>query len=260
MVIERSRKIGNPENEKSLISDNVAIGVNSSNYKLYLEGLRSRAKERRVQRAMASMIMMSSNTTLHASPLRPLASIHGSSSRLFPPPSARATQLRSPSTIQVPGGVGRARITCWNDRREEARKALDNALGNKKETFEKWNEEIKKREAGGGGPKGRGRGWGGGGGGGGGGSGNGRGGDSDQGSTGNENKGEEALQFVYAFGGLTALYLILTQGQAMAAFLMNSVLWVSRGFKRPAPRRPVLSGAAGGSAADEVKRKWGSED
>lgn len=47
---------------------------------------------------------------------------------------------------------------------EQARKALENALGGKKTEFEKWNKEIKKREdMGGGGPPGRG-GWFGGGG------------------------------------------------------------------------------------------------
>ncbi|KAL2633184.1 hypothetical protein R1flu_004663 [Riccia fluitans] len=208
---------------------------------------------------MASKISsVGSCSTVHAPQLPGLASTHRSCSRKpRHAPSARVTQFRSPTTIQVPGGVGRARITCWNERRDQARKALENALGNKKETFEKWNEEIKKRQEGGGGPKGRGRGWGGGGGGGGGG--NGGGGDGDRGST-NENQWEEALQFVYAFGGLVALYLVLTQGQAMVAVFMNSVLWVSRGFKRPPPRRPVLSGADGGSAADEVRRKWGSDD
>ncbi|BBN04245.1 hypothetical protein MPTK1_3g02960 [Marchantia polymorpha subsp. ruderalis] len=174
---------------------------------------------------------------------------------------AQVLDLRVPAKIRIPGGAGQARITCWGDRREAARNALEGALGDKKETFEKWNEEIKKREAGGGGPKGRGRGWGGGGGGGGGSGGGGGKGDGDSDNVSNEGKWEEAKQIAYAFGGLAALYLILTEGKAMVALFMNSVLWVSRGFKRPAPRRPVLSGADGrGSAADDVRRKWGSDD
>lgn len=46
---------------------------------------------------------------------------------------------------------------------EEARKALENALGGKKDEFEKWNKEIKKREDMGGGEAGGGGwfGWGG---------------------------------------------------------------------------------------------------
>ncbi|KAL3680997.1 hypothetical protein R1sor_023953 [Riccia sorocarpa] len=71
------------------------------------------------------------------------------SPKTVPPPSARATHLRNPSTVRVPGGAGRPRITCWNDSHEQAGKTLENALGNKEETFDKSNEEIKKRDAGG---------------------------------------------------------------------------------------------------------------
>lgn len=45
---------------------------------------------------------------------------------------------------------------CWQQ--EQARKALESALGGKKNEFEKWNNEIKKREEMGGGGGGRG-GW-----------------------------------------------------------------------------------------------------
>lgn len=42
---------------------------------------------------------------------------------------------------------------------EEARKALESALGGKKDEFEKWNQEIKKREEVGGGGEAGGGGW-----------------------------------------------------------------------------------------------------
>ena len=42
---------------------------------------------------------------------------------------------------------------------EEARKALEGALGGKKNEFEKWNKEIKRREEVGGGSDGGGGGW-----------------------------------------------------------------------------------------------------
>ena len=87
---------------------------------------------------------------------------------------------------------------------DAARKALEAALGEKKEAFSKWDEEIKKRETGGGGGGGRGRGWGKSGGGGGGGGG---GGDESTGSS-NNNSWEEPKQMILAFSGLAALVSI----------------------------------------------------
>ncbi len=88
--------------------------------------------------------------------------------------------------------------TCYCEKamQDAARKALEAALGEKKDAFSKWDEEIKKREAGGGGGGGgggRGRGWGSGGGGGG----------NEPGSS--ESSWEEAKQIFYAFTGLAAL-------------------------------------------------------
>jgi hypothetical protein len=83
---------------------------------------------------------------------------------------------------------------CEKAMQDAARKALEAALGEKKDAFSKWDEEIKKREAGGGGGGGgRGRGWG---------SGGGRGG-NEPGSS--ESSWEEAKQIFYAFTGLAAL-------------------------------------------------------
>ena len=82
---------------------------------------------------------------------------------------------------------------------DAARKALEAALGEKKDAFSKWDEEIKKREESGGGGGGRGRGWGSGGGGG--------GGDSSGGGLPAmpSNSWEETKQMVMAFLGLAAL-------------------------------------------------------
>ena len=79
---------------------------------------------------------------------------------------------------------------------DAARKALEAALGEKKEAFSKWDEEIKKRETGGGGGGGRGRGWGKSGGGG-----------ESTGSS-NNNSWEEPKQMILAFSGLAALVSI----------------------------------------------------
>ncbi|XWS18130.1 hypothetical protein CRYUN_Cryun32bG0015500 [Craigia yunnanensis] len=46
-----------------------------------------------------------------------------------------------------------------NRREEQARKALEGALGGKKSEFEKWNKEIKRREKAGGGNDAGGGGW-----------------------------------------------------------------------------------------------------
>eukprot|EP00850_Spirogloea_muscicola_P011366 SM000070S21332 [mRNA] locus=s70:324503:334440:- [translate_table: standard] len=80
---------------------------------------------------------------------------------------------------------------------EEARRALEAALGDTTDKFKKWDEEIQKREAtkaGGGGGGGRGRGWGGG----------------DGGAEGGEGKGgnwvDEAKQILYAIGGIVLIF------------------------------------------------------
>lgn len=100
------------------------------------------------------------------------------------------------------GSKQMCRLSKENLMQDAARKALEAALGEKKDAFSKWDEEIKKREESGGGGGGRGRGWGSGGGGGGGG-----GGDSSGGGLPAmpSNSWDEAKQMVMAFLGLTAL-------------------------------------------------------
>uniref|UniRef100_A0A1D1YT65 Uncharacterized protein n=1 Tax=Anthurium amnicola TaxID=1678845 RepID=A0A1D1YT65_9ARAE len=102
-----------------------------------------------------------------------------------PSPAASPPRLASPSWRALCGGIlvrnpyrssewaalqrevrGRGRHFCFftdGRKQEQARKALEGALGEKKMEFEKWNKEIEKRESGGGGASGRG-GWFGGGG------------------------------------------------------------------------------------------------
>eukprot|EP00850_Spirogloea_muscicola_P000118 SM000001S04520 [mRNA] locus=s1:662173:663336:- [translate_table: standard] len=146
----------------------------------------------------------------------------------------------------------RASVSCAADKREEARRALEAALGDTTDKFKKWDEEIQKREAtkaGGGGGGGRGRGWGGG----------------DGGAEGGEGKGgnwvDEAKQILYAIGGIVLIYLLLTQGVSILAFLVNSILFVLRGFKGPrriskTPGPKALKIESTGSAEAEVVRKW----
>ncbi|CAM6025167.1 unnamed protein product [Sphagnum balticum] len=156
--------------------------------------------------------------------------------------------------------VSQSRFTCLgdNNKRDAARKALEAALGEKKDAFSKWDEEIKKREAGGGGGGGggRGRGWGSGGGGGG----------NEPGSS--ESSWEEAKQIFYAFTGLAALYLVLTKGKSILAFAVNSILYVLRGFKRSSSysvpqsklhhSSPVAPDGPG-RAESNVISKWGRD-
>ncbi|XP_008804838.1 uncharacterized protein LOC103718000 [Phoenix dactylifera] len=102
-------------------------------------------------------------------------------------------------------------------KQEQARKALEGALGEKKTEFEKWNREIEQRqEKGGGGASGRG-GWFGGGG--------------WFGWFGGEHFWEEAQQAILAIIGIVSLYLLLAKGSVMFAVVFNSLLFVLRGAR-----------------------------
>ncbi|CAK9881278.1 unnamed protein product [Sphagnum jensenii] len=184
-----------------------------------------------------------------------------------PPPALKVASSGTRVTVEEGWSrckracVSRSRFTCLgdNNKRDAARKALEAALGEKKDAFSKWDEEIKKREAGGGGGGGgggRGRGWGSGGGGGG----------NEPGSS--ESSWEEAKQIFYAFTGLAALYLVLTKGKSILAFAVNSILYVLRGFKRsssysvpqsnPRHSSPVAPDGPG-RAESNVISKWGKD-
>ncbi|KAG6603816.1 hypothetical protein SDJN02_03723 [Cucurbita argyrosperma subsp. argyrosperma] len=103
-----------------------------------------------------------------------------------------------------------------NRREEQARKALESALGGKKNEFEKWNNEIKKREemAGDGGG-GRG-GWFG--------SGGWFGWSDDQ-------FWPEAQQTSLAVLGIIVMYLIVAKGGMLVAVIINPLLYALRGTR-----------------------------
>ncbi|KAK9681439.1 hypothetical protein RND81_10G002200 [Saponaria officinalis] len=118
------------------------------------------------------------------------------------------------------------RLTCLfpanRNKQEQARKALEGALGGNKEKFEKWNQEIKKREeAGGGGGSG-------GGGGGGGGGGDGGGGWFGWSGQFGDRFWQEAQQFSLAILGILVLYLVAAKGDLLLAVTINPLLFALR--------------------------------
>lgn len=163
--------------------------------------------------------------------------------------------------------ASRARVVCLfgGEKKDAAKRALESALGDKKDAFSKFDQEAKKREEakkkGGGGGSGNGRGGGGGGGGNGGG-----GGDSNFPKF-PAQSGDDAKQMILAFLGLAALYLVLTQGKSMLAVSVNSALFVMRGFKKSGSSssrqpsafssRPIGDGP--GAAESSVMSKWGKD-
>ncbi|MQM09891.1 hypothetical protein Taro_042777 [Colocasia esculenta] len=115
---------------------------------------------------------------------------------------------------------GRGRHLCFftdGRKQEQARKALESALGGKKTEFEKWNKEIEKRESGGGGASGGGRWFGGGG--------------DWFGWSRDEHFWDEAKQAGITVLGLASLILLLTKGNVMFAVFFNSLLFLLRGVR-----------------------------
>ncbi|CAA7404404.1 unnamed protein product [Spirodela intermedia] len=158
--------------------------------------------------------------------------------------------------------VGRGgRHSCFfsdGRKQDQAKKALESALGGKKTEFEKWNKEIEKRESGGSGASGRG-GWFGGGGG-------------WFGWSNDEHFWDEAKQAGITLGALLSLYLLLTKGSVMFAVVFNSLLFVLRGIrtraefvvsrvsgKAPASRSQVARTTPVSSAKERIASKWGSD-
>ncbi|KAM3328087.1 hypothetical protein P3S68_033549 [Capsicum galapagoense] len=149
------------------------------------------------------------------------------------------------------------------NKQDEARKALESALGGKKNEFEKWDKEIKRREEAGGGDNSGGGGWfnwcrwfGG-----------------DDGHF-----WQEAQQATLAILGILVMYLIVAKGDVILAVIFNPLLFTLRGARNgftfvtskitrklyPASQdsfgtispEEVPSRA---SAKDSVARKWGSD-
>ncbi|KAL1560032.1 hypothetical protein AAHA92_10298 [Salvia divinorum] len=104
-----------------------------------------------------------------------------------------------------------------NRKQDQARKALESALGGKKAELEQWDKEIKRREeAGGGGNSGGGgwfgwRGWFGG---------------SDDGHF-----WQEAQQASLTILGILVLYLIVVKGDVLLAVIFNPLLFALRGTR-----------------------------
>ncbi|XP_072977488.1 uncharacterized protein [Typha angustifolia] len=149
-------------------------------------------------------------------------------------------------------------------KQEQAKKALESALGTKKTEFEKWNKEIERREqrdGGGGGGQGGwfgGRGW--------------------FGWFGGENFWEEAQQAILAIIGIVSLYLLIAKGNVMFAMVSNSLLFLLRRVRNwftflasRFPRRTMVPISGPGStsvndayqtpmsAKERVVRKWGAD-
>ncbi|CAN1775363.1 hypothetical protein LINPERHAP1_LOCUS13304 [Linum perenne] len=143
-------------------------------------------------------------------------------------------------------------------REEQAKKALESALGGKKSEFEKWGKEIKKREQANGGDSSGGRGGGGG----------------WFGSGGpfgwyGDNFWPEAQQTCLALLGIFGIYLVLTKGEVMVAVVFNPLLRTLRGTRDglTSISSKFLGGYADGgkeayvgvSAKERVVKKWGTD-
>ncbi|KAJ8426515.1 hypothetical protein Cgig2_007983 [Carnegiea gigantea] len=145
---------------------------------------------------------------------------------------------------------------------EQAKKALESALGGNKEKFEKWNREIKKREEVGGGGGAGGGGWFGWGG--------------RFGWFSGDNFWQEAQQLILTLLGIIVLYLVVAKGELLLAVIFNPLLSTLRttrnafayiisrltrksgpasdGKLADAPMQPAYGGAK-----SRVMKKWGSD-
>ncbi|KAF7840554.1 uncharacterized protein G2W53_002852 [Senna tora] len=148
---------------------------------------------------------------------------------------------------------------------EEARKALEGALSGKKNEFEKWDKEIKRRqELGGGGNTGGGGGWFGSGG--------------WFGWSNDENFWQEAKQASLTILGIVLMLLIVAKGELLLAVILNPLLYTLRGtrngFSFITSKILKITNAGNQSNVDDtlkkgdyhrpsakenVLRKWGSE-
>ncbi|XWS12918.1 hypothetical protein CRYUN_Cryun37aG0131500 [Craigia yunnanensis] len=104
-----------------------------------------------------------------------------------------------------------------NRKEEQARKALQSALGGKKNEFEKWNKEIKRREEAGGGDDAGGGGWFGWGG--------------RFGWSNGDHFWQEAQQISLAVLGIIVMYLIIAKGEVLLAVIFNPLLYALRGTR-----------------------------
>ncbi|XP_057498795.1 uncharacterized protein LOC130783251 [Actinidia eriantha] len=196
----------------------------------------------------------------------PTTAVHCSSSTRLDPTTHRRNLHQS--WISKSRNIKcKTRITClFSDSRkqEQAKKALDSALGGKKIEFENWNKEIKKREEASGGVDAGGGGWFGSGG--------------WFGGSNGDHFWQEAQQASLAVLGIILMYLIIAKGEVMLAVILNPLLYALRGTRRGltfitsrisqrlAPSShasleniPREEGYTHVSAKERVVRKWGSD-
>ncbi|OWM83340.1 uncharacterized protein LOC116206395 [Punica granatum] len=181
------------------------------------------------------------------------------------PSTARARPLLRDWASLQKGLKCKGRFSCLfsdNRREEQARKALEGALGGKKSEFEKWNKEIKRREEAGGGDGGGGGwfGWGG-----------------RFGWSNGDDFWQEAQQMGLTILGIICMYLIIAKGEVLLAVIFNPLLFVLRGarnsltfatsqiLRRISPNTyaqlvtpPQKETYTRVSAKEEVLRKWGN--
>ncbi|KHG15364.1 Glutamate--tRNA ligase 2 [Gossypium arboreum] len=146
-----------------------------------------------------------------------------------------------------------------NRREEQARKALESALGGKKTEFEKWSKEIKRREEAGGGDNAGGGGWFGWGG--------------RFGWSNGDHFWQEAQQASLAILGIIVMYLVIAKGELLLAVIFNPLLYALRGTRDgfsyvtskilgngPVDSSNMVNNEAyvQVSAKESVLRKWGS--
>ncbi|RDX71322.1 hypothetical protein CR513_49342, partial [Mucuna pruriens] len=151
-----------------------------------------------------------------------------------------------------------------NRKEEQARKALEGALSGKKNEFDKWDKEIKRREElGGGGDTGGGGwfGWGG-----------------RFGWSNDDDFWQEAKQASLTILGLVLVYLLVAKGDLLLAVIFNPLLYALRGVRNgfgfitskvgkntSTSNQPDFDGFSKKkayqhtSAKENVVRKWGSD-
>ncbi|KZV16114.1 Sulfate adenylyltransferase subunit 2 [Dorcoceras hygrometricum] len=101
-----------------------------------------------------------------------------------------------------------------NRKQEQARKALESALGEKKMEFEKWDKEIKRREETGGGGNSGGGGW-----------------FRWFGGSDGDHFWQEAQQGSLTILGILVVFLIVAKGDVMLAVVFNPLLFALRGTR-----------------------------
>ncbi|CAA7059063.1 unnamed protein product [Microthlaspi erraticum] len=179
----------------------------------------------------------------------------------------RTLDPNSVFSLRTANTKSKGRVSCLfsgNQREEQARKALESALDGKKHEFDKWDQEIKKRQESGGGNGGNGGGGGGGWFGGGG------------GWFSGDHFWKEAQQITITLLAILVVYLLVAKGEVMAALVLNPLLNALRGTRQGLTSlsskllgRKVSvdhseepwkkEGFSNVSAKESVVRKWGSD-